>query len=657
MARRSGAERKGPGSPGRLSWLLALALAVATLVVYARVVGFEFIGLDDASYVASNPFVLSGLTRDGIAWAFTTTYQANWHPLTWISLMIDADLGGKGPWLFHLTNVLLHLANTLLLFHVLLGMTSAPWRSAFVAALFAVHPLHVESVAWITERKDVLSTLFWLLAMLAYVRYVERPGTRRYVLVAAAMALGLLAKSMLVTLPLVLLLLDWWPLRRFPAGSVPGRGAPKGGAWGPIREKAPLVALSLISSVVTVYAQSAGGALGGREAFPLGRRLANAVISYGAYIGKMFWPTKLAVPYPLIPGAATPGRLLAAAVLLVAVSALAYRAARRRPYLAVGWLWYLVTLVPVIGLVQVGIQSMADRYTYVPLIGPFVMVAWGLPDALQGIVRSRVRRRAILAGAGGVAVLALMGCAYVQAGRWRNTSELFTHVVSVTELNATAHNALGLDLYEKGRPEDAIAHYREAIRIAPGFDLAYANLGAALSRTGKTDEAIAAYREAFRLRLESPGLRRTVAGLLMTEGRVDEAVAEITKAMGDAPGDVSLRKALGSILARQGRNPEAMAEFRAVLREKPDDAEALGNLGTLLMKQGNLEEASARFAEALRIEPDNVPAHKNLGVILARQGNYGAAIAHFTDALRVRPEDEGIRKNLDRAKDLAAGGR
>jgi Flp pilus assembly protein TadD len=427
--------------------------------------------------------------------------------------------------------------------------------------------------------------------------------------------------------------------------------------WRLVREKVPLLALSLISSVVTVYAQAAGGALGGTETFPIGRRLANAVISYGAYIAKMFWPTKLAVPYPLIPGAETPGRILASAVLLVGVGALAVRTARRRPYLAVGWLWYLVTLVPVIGLVQVGIQSMADRYTYVPLIGPFVMVAWGISDLLRGTAPAPARRRAVLAGAAGAAVLALMGCAYVQAGRWRTTSELFTHVLSVTEQNATAHNVLGLDLYEKGHPEDAIAQYREAIRIAPGFDLAYANLGAALSRIGKTDEAIAAYREAFRLRLAFPELRTTVAGLLMKEGRVDEAVAELTKAMGDAPGDVALRKALGSLLAGQGRSDDAMIEFRAVLKEKPDDAEALANLGTLLMKQGNLDEAGALFTEALRAEPDNVPAHKNLGVVLARQGNFEAAIGHFTEALRIRPEDEGIQKNLDRAKALAAGGR
>ncbi|MBZ5637319.1 MAG: tetratricopeptide repeat protein [Acidobacteriia bacterium] len=649
------AERDASRTAGSRNGLIALALAAATLLVYARAVGFDFVGLDDAAYASRNPFVLGGPTRTGIAWAFTTTYQANWHPLTWISLMIDAALGGKAPWLFHLTNVVLHLANTLLLFHVLFRMTGLPWRSAFVAALFAVHPLHVESVAWITERKDVLSTLFWLLAMLAYLRHVERPTRPRYLLVPAAMALGLLAKPMLVTLPLVLLLLDVWPLRRFPSAAGPGDS--RGRTYRLVLEKAPLFALSLVSSVVTIYAQKKGGAFGGLEAFPLGRRLANAVIAYGTYVGKMLWPTKLAVPYPLIPGAQTPGRVLASAVLLVAISVLAIRGLKRRPYLAVGWLWYLVTLLPVIGLFQVGIQSMADRYTYVPLVGLFVMVAWGVPDLLRGTGLAPAARPAILGGAAGLAVLALTGCAYVQAGRWRNTSELFAHVLRVTEQNATAHNALGLDLYESGRPDDAIAHYREAIRIAPGFDLAYANLGAALSRIGKTDEAIAAYRQAFRLRLESPGMRTTVAGLLMTQGRDDEAAAEITRAMGDAPGDVSLRKALGSILARQGKSPEAMAEFEAVLRETPEDAEALASLGTLLMKQGDLAGASARFAEALSVEPDNVPAHKNLGVILARQGRYGEAVAQFTEALRVRPEDDGVRRNLEHAKALAAGGR
>jgi protein O-mannosyl-transferase len=641
----------------RPGWLIAVGLVVATLAVYAQAVGFEFMGLDDAAYVKSNPSVLSGPTLGGIVWAFSTTYQANWHPLTWISLMLDAEVGGKAPWIYHLTNVLLHLANTLLLFHVLARMTAAPWRSAFVAALFAVHPLHVESVAWITERKDVLSTLFWLLAMLAYLRYVERPGAGRYVLVPLAMAAGLLAKSMLVTLPLVLLILDGWPLRRLPAGAVSFRGARKGAWWPLLREKVPLLALSAISSAVTVYAQAVGGALGGTETFPMGRRLANAVIACGAYIGKMFWPTKLAVPYPLIPGAETPGRILAAAAVLVGVSALALGTARRRPYLAAGWLWYLVTLVPVIGVVQVGVQSMADRYTYIPLIGLFVMIAWGVPDLLGGASAASAGRRRVLAGAAGAALLVLGGCAFAQARLWRTTSDLFTHVVSVTEQNATAHNVLGLDLYDKGRTEDAIDHYREAIRIAPGFDLAYANLGAALSRIGKNEEAIAAYREAIRLRLAFPELRTSVAGLLLKEGKTDEAVAELTRAMGDTPGDVSLRKALGSLLAREGRSEDAMAEFRSVLKELPDDAEALTNLGTLLMKQGNLDEAKERLTAALGVEPDNVPAHKNLGVILARQGRFEEAIGHFTLALRIRPEDEGTQKNLERAKSLLAGAR
>src|SRR5437660_12724311 len=507
---------------------VAVLLAVATLAVYAQVAGHGFVSYDDPDYVSGNPYVRAGLTRAGLSWALTTGHAGNWHPLTWLSHMLDCQLFGLRPGAHHLTNVLLHTANSLLLFVLLRGMSGALWPSAAVASFFALHPLHVESVAWVSERKDVLSTLFWMLTLLAYWRYTREPSLRRYLPVLVLLALGLMSKPMLVTLPLVMLLLDVWPLGRLPLAAPEGGDTPcversarrqevrpgshprarkarrsealpraRRATWPPglrlVLEKVPLVALAAASSVFTFVVQLHGGAVAPVDALPFQARVANALVSYAAYLGKMIYPAGLVIFYPRVPLPAW--QVAAAGLALVAGSLLVIRLAPRRPWLLVGWLWYVVTLLPVIGLVQVGDLAMADRYTYVPLIGPFIMLAWSAAE----IVRRRPAWRSTVAASAGVL---LAGCAVatgLQLRYWRSSMTLFEHAVEVIPDNYVAHLSLGNALAEQGRLDDAIAHYSAALRVKPDLATAHGNLGVILARQGTPEEAGAQYAAALPL--------------------------------------------------------------------------------------------------------------------------------------------------------------
>lgn len=479
--------------------LVCVALVLAVLAVYGGVGGHAFVDLDDGEYVYDNARVQQGLSWPGIAWAFALSSYANWHPVTWLSHMADVQMFGLHAGRHHLTSVALHAANAVLLFLVLGDLTGAMWRSALVAALFALHPLHVESVAWVSERKDVLSTFFWLLTLAAYSAYARRGGAARYAGVLAAFVLGLMSKAMLVTLPLVLLLLDYWPLGRLTGPDTPAAPAGARSRLAPlVREKLPLFALTAVFSVIAFVAQRSWGATAPLAGFPLDQRLANALVSYAAYLGKMVYPASLAAfyPHPASVGAVvSPVAVVVAAAVLAVISAVALAQRTTRPWLIVGWLWYVVTLLPVIGVVQIGAQAMADRYTYVPLIGIFVMLVWTIPAAVE---QSRALRAATAAVAGAV-LLGLSMLATMQVGYWRDGVALYTHAIAVTKNNWLAWNNLGMQRLNAGELTAALDCFREAVRIKADYADGWYNAGVALLRLGRYPQAIAAYRYSLEL--------------------------------------------------------------------------------------------------------------------------------------------------------------
>jgi hypothetical protein len=521
--------------------ILGLLLALVTLAAFAEVLRFDFVNFDDPGYVTSNQIVQRGITLRGLAWAFTTGHLENWHPLTWLSHMLDCELYGLEPAGHHATSLVFHGLDTLLLFEVLRRMTAAPRRSALVAALFALHPLHVESVAWIAERKDVLSTFFWLLAMGAWVGYVRRPGLGRYALVALWMALGLLAKPMLVTLPAVLLLLDHWPLRR-PQPFVKR-----------LIEKLPLFALSLASCVVTLVFQRR--AMGSEPvAFPL--RLANAVVAYVEYLEKTLWPVGLSVlyPHPFVPGAGgtpLPGWRVAAALLfLLAVTAWVL-CWLRRGYASVGWLWYLGTLVPVLGLVQVGTQALADRYTYVPLIGLFIFGVWGGAELIERL-RTRLPGLGVASAVGvGVLLLACLALSRAQARHWRDSTALFERALTTAPRSAIVRHNLGLALQEDGRLADATEQFREAVRLEPRFTQALNSLGFALQQQGDLDAAIRYFERAVAVGPHSARSHVFLGGALEAQGRLDLAIEQYRQALEVRPDLREAQTRLANALRRR----------------------------------------------------------------------------------------------------------
>jgi tetratricopeptide (TPR) repeat protein len=533
-----GAARSAGGGRARGA-LVAALLALVTVLPYWQVRGHDFVNYDDPMYVTANPRVQSGLGVEQARWAFTTLHGGNWHPLTWLSHMLDCELFGVRPGPAHLVSVALHAASTLLLYAFLTRATGARWPSAFVAALFGVHPLHVESVAWLAERKDVLSGLFCMLTLWAYARFVERPSTRRYVAVATCLLLGLMAKSMLVTLPFVLLLLDYWPFRRFGAA---GDGARL------VLEKAPLVAIAATFAALAVVAQRRGGSMTGLGALSAWSRIAHAAVAYVQYVGQTLWPSRLAAFYPF-PETIPAWQAATAIALVLAVSALVVRAASRRPYLAVGWLWYLGTLAPVIGLVQVGMQATADRYTYLPLIGLWIMGAWAAADWVRRVPRARTAVAALAA----LAIAACVVTTWRQVGYWRDSVTLFRHALAVTADNFVAHNNLGLALVARGEIGEATTHFAEAVRLKPSDPDARSNLGGALYKQGRVDEAIANIRELLRRYPDYAPAHNNLGTILYAQGHVDEAIAEYETTLRLQPDHVDARRSLNAARTRRDR--------------------------------------------------------------------------------------------------------
>ena len=580
--------------PKRTDLWISLGLAGATFAIYAQVLGHQFIALDDNLYIRDNPIVIRGLTWPGIVWAFTTFHAANWHPLTWISHMLDSQLFGLNAGGHLFVNVLIHIANTLLLFWFLRRTTRMRWRSAMVAALFALHPLHVESVAWAAERKDTLAAFFGLLTLLAYARYVEAISPTRYALVALWLSLGLMAKPMLVTWPFVLLLLDYWPLCRIKWRSVDGAKNFARTSWPLIREKLPLAGLVAAAVVVTYLAQSHGGTVRSWTDAPLSLRVSNALVSYAKYFIATFWPARLGVYYPFASTGIPPWQVAAAILFLAVLTAFSLREARARPYLLVGWLWFLGTLVPVIGLVQVGGQAMADRYYYLPSIGLFVVLVFGIADlAAAGRIA-----RGVVATTSVAVLLIFASLSAMQISRWRDSVTLFERTLAVTPDNLIIQHSLGFVLGEQGKYNEALAHFSEALRIKPDFYDALINMGITLSKLGRTAEARTFFERALAVAPNSAEAHTQLALALIKEDKKDEAANEFRKALELAPHDSDARTNFGLILARQGKLAEAMEQLNEAVRLNPNSAEAHNNLGLVLLASGQAGESIQHFSAA-----------------------------------------------------------
>ncbi len=500
------------------SLLVSLLLGLITLAVYWQTVNHDFVGFDDPAYITENQHIKNGLTLKSIAWSFSTMSAGNWHPLTWLSHMLDIQFYGMNPKGHHLTNVIFHILSSMLLFLVLRRMTGALWKSAFVGALFALHPLHVESVAWVAERKDVLSAFFWILTLWGYVCYVHRQGVGRYMLVLLFFILGLMSKPMIVTLPFVLILMDYWPLNRF--------RLPHQGCGHLILEKVPLFVLSTASCFMTFVAQRGGGAVGSLELYPLSIRIENALVSYVAYITKMVWPYDLAVLYPH-PQTLPWWQVAGAGILLILIFLIIFKTMKQRPYLAVGWLWYVGGLVPVIGIVQVGSQAMADRYTYIPLIGLFIIIAWGIPELVEQW-RSKRKGLTLIAT---MTLLILTTNTCLQIRHWADSITLFGHALHVTENNYYMHNNFGLALATQGRTKEAIKHYSESLRLAPMYDLAHCNLGIALISEGEFPAASIHFSEALRIDPKNTDALNGLGIVHGNQGKPGKAIEYFSKAL------------------------------------------------------------------------------------------------------------------------------
>lgn len=623
--------------PRQLALCTSLALALAVLAVYAQLRHFEFTGYDDPELIINNIHLRAGLTPASIAWAFQTGYGANWFPLTWLSYLLGVTFYGFDSGWHHLTNVLLHAANSILLFWVLRRMTGARWRSAFVALLFAIHPLHVESVAWISERKEVLSGQFWLLSIWAYLNYVKRPRAGRYAILVLAFCCGLMSKPMIVTLPFVLLLLDFWPLQREKA--IAFRRL--------LLEKAPLLAIAAAASAVTLVVQKSAGAVSSAAELPFPFRIENALVSYLAYVVQFVWPARLAVLYPYASDVSLWYAIEAGAVL-AAITAVAISERKRRPYLFVGWFWFAGVLIPVIGLVQVGIQSRADRYMYIPLIGLSLMAVWGLEE----IAERRPALRSVVASLAALACCAYGVVAWFNAAYWRDTVTLFRHTIAVTDGNWGALNILGQTLLAQGRADEAMPYIAETLRLRPALPEAHINFGAALSKRGDFDAAEAQYRTALKSDPDNPDAHEGLGVVLTEKGRLEEALPNLAMAEKATPGDADKHYNLGRLYGLAGRSDLAAAEFAETVRLQPENAAAHFNLGTAYADQERFAEACNQFREALRLKPDYIAARFNLAGALANLGQLDEAIGQFREVLQRQPDFPGAAQALENCLEL-----
>jgi tetratricopeptide (TPR) repeat protein len=628
----------------RTDFWICLFLVLVTLGIYFQVGTFEFINYDTPTYVYENRYVKDGLTANGIKWAFTTLHFSNWHPLTWLSHMLDVQLYGLEPGRHHLTSVLLHVANILLLFGILRRMTGDVWRCSIVAVLFALHPLHVQSVAWVAERKDVLSTLFGLLTLVFYLRYVTYRGIGRYLLMLLFFILGLMAKPMIVTLPFVMILLDYWPLQRYPfqiVNKVNNADRSSDTIFFLITEKIPLIVLSAGSSLVTLIAQKVGGAVGSIETFPFNLRMANALTAYMSYILKLFWPVNLAAIYPYnweLPA----WQVWAACFFITGISWISIKWYQSRPWFLVGWLWYLGTLVPVIGLVQVGTQAMADRYTYIPLIGIYIIIAWGLFDLLA---RWRYRKVALVTIA--VALISvLMVVSWKQIGYWKNTVTLLKRAVELTGANYKAYNNIGQGLLMTGKTGEAIKHFKMALEINPRSAIAHFNLGLAFSEQGRLNEAFESCAEAVRIKPNFAEAHYCQGKAQLRLGKPDQAVLNYQQAIKIDSTHVEVYNNLGNALFRLGKHDKAIASYKQAITIDPTYAQAYKSLGEFWYHTDQAEKALPNFMQAIKINPQFAEAYNGAGAALIRMGEAQKATAFFREAVKIDPDYVAAQNNL-----------
>ncbi len=618
--------------------IVVLLLIAATLLVYAPIRDHQFLLFDDDHYVTEDIRILQGVTWDNLLWGLTAIEEALWKPVTLYSHMLDIQLFGLNPAGHLLMNLLIHVANVMLLFGVLHQATGAVWRSALVAALFALHPLNVESVAWVAERKNVLSTSFWLLTMGAYVGYVRRPGWLRYLGVMGALVLGLMTKPMVVTLPFALLLMDYWPLGRLPV------------RWGEFRrrfpglvvEKLPFFVPVVGVSAITIYGAEAVQGLPSLQEISLGTRVGNALLGYGLYLKKMVWPMDLAVIYPLPTDAPSAWSVALSALVLVAITVLVWRRREHSRYLVVGWSWYLGTLVPVSGLLQSGFQSMADRYAYVPMMGIFMMVSWGAVECLG----DRHRGRRWLAGAGGCVLLALALVTRVQLSYWQDTTTLFERTLQVTSNNHVSHYILATGLFREGESKEAVGHLREALKIKPDYFTALGALGKARAEEGDFNEAEEFLSRAFGMGPGFAEVHNNLGFLRVKQGRLEESVEHFLRALEIDPQMVDAQRSLGGVFTQQGKSDEAIEMYRRVLRRVPSDAGSHYFLAVNLIRKGEADEASHYFSEALKYNPGLAEAHNYLGFLRARQGRLEEAVVHLLQALEIDPQMFEAQRNL-----------
>jgi tetratricopeptide (TPR) repeat protein len=627
-------------------WLpLFVCVILVALIggVFGGLAGNEFVAYDDDVHVTRNGRVRNGLTSNGLIWAFTTRHQGHWHPVTWLSHMLDCELFGLNPAGHHLSSLVLHGISTLLLFLLMHRMTRAPWRSALVAALFAIHPLHVEPVAWVADRKDLLSTLFLLLALRAWVPYAERGAATAYALSLASFTAGLLSKSMIVTLPALLFLLDAWPLNRIPWQSEKGSpNSPSYKRW--ILEKVPFFLLSAFFGWVAIWAMKAGKGgvhdLGIQEILPALDRAGSALIIAGTYLRRTVWPDDLAVMYGWIHNP-DPWQILISGLVLLGISLAVIRL--RRGYFTFGWVWFLLTLAPVAGLIQSGPSTPADRYTYLPLVGIFVMASWG---ASELALKKQSRGRAVIGVLAVMMIVALGLAARRQVTTWKDSESLFQRAIAVTPGSYRGHNNLGNVLAQQGCLKEAEGHFRQALRSRPGFSKAHHNLGLALFAQGDTEEAIRQFRIALRLDSDYVDALNSLGNAFASAGRLDEAEKQYRSALEIEPGFSEAFNNLGNVYVRKGRPGRAAVAYEQALALRPDYFEAHRNLARLRLSQERPREAIHHYEEALRLQPEAIELHYGLGESFVRAGDLQHAEEHFRAFLQGQPDHAGAHFHL-----------